>query len=257
MIFRVINIITLFFLFPGFLSAQIRSVEKNTIPDYLGVGLDLGFTSFYGDIDDGPVDGNWLNNIATKIHVTRTFGPVFSMEGNISVGKISAEKRKGITFYNYFKARFIEYTFSAGINLMPVIYPKINEKLNIIPFIGIGLIDFKTQRYDGIADTLIKSYGYDGQKSTTEMVVPFGIKGLYHISNRSAVSLQALISRVNTDKMDGLEGNSNTDYFNFVSFGYVYKFYPGSKLGNVSKSSFKNKKRTKQKSGKKSKVKKE
>jgi hypothetical protein len=231
--YRVILHIALIFLLPVWTYAQIRSIEK-VPPDYLGIGAEAGITIFYGDLDDGPAKGNYLNNYAFKFYVNRTLGPMFSALGSITFGKISGEKKRGSgsNFYNYFNAQFIEYTFNAGIDFVPLIVPRIKNKLKVEGLLGLGLIDFKTKRYDGVSDTLVQSFGYDGQKSTTEMVIPFGAKVLYHINKKSAISIQTVISRVDTDKLDALEGNNNTDYYNFTSFGYIYKFYPGRKNNN-------------------------
>jgi len=241
----VVIIFTFLLLFPCLLMGQISSVEKNTLPDYLGVGIDVGFTGFYGDLDDGAAEGNAFNNYAIKAHVNKTFGPIFMVQGSITFGKCSGEKKRSGGFYNYFYTNFIEYTFNTGFNIVPLFYKKINHKLNVIANIGVGLIDFKTKRYDGNSDTLIKSLGYSGEKSTTELVIPLGAKVLYHIDGHSAVSIQTTFSRIDTDKMDALEGNNNSDYYNFTSIGYIYKFYPGNKNGNVSKNSIKRKKKKK------------
>lgn len=102
-----------------------------------------------------------------------------------------------------------------------------DSKFGLYASIGLGLIDFKVRLYDGSNDSIIQSYGYDGQKSTTEFVIPFGGRAIYHISPSSAVSMQTFISWVDTDKLDGKTGNDNTDYYNFFSVGYVYKFGRG------------------------------
>ena len=39
-----------------------------------------------------------------------------------------------------------------------------------------GLIDFRVKLYEGSSGTLVRSYGYNGENSTTEFVLPIGIR---------------------------------------------------------------------------------
>ncbi|MEZ5199348.1 MAG: hypothetical protein R2764_24075 [Bacteroidales bacterium] len=67
------------------------------------------------------------------------------------------------------------------------------------------------------------------------MVIPVGGKVIYHIDPHSSVSLQTTFSRVDTDKLDAVEGNNNRDYYNYTSIGYMYKINLVSKRGNPSR----------------------
>lgn len=200
---------------------QYRSVAPIS-GDYFGATAEVGITSFFGDLGEGAAQGQLSNNLAYKLQVSKNFKSVVEFSGRVSIGKMSGEKIRSSS-YLYFKNEFVEYTFDLGINVMSF-FGSQRGKFGLYATIGMGLIDFKVKLYDGTNDSLVQSYGYDGQKSTTEFVVPLGGRAIYHISKSSAVSMQTTISWVDTDKLDGKTGNDNTDYYNYFSIGYTYKF---------------------------------
>lgn len=196
--------------------------------DYLGLTAEMGVTSFFGDIDEGAAEGDvFKNNMAYKLMLSRNFKSLFDISGRISMGNMSGQKIRGSNGHTtnyYFKNSFVEYTLDLGINLLAIFSKNYNKKLGVYGTIGMGLVDFRVKLYNGISDTLVRSYGYDGESSTTEFVLPLGIRAIYHITPTSAISIQTTSSRVDTDKLDAVTGNDNTDYYNYFSFGYTYKF---------------------------------
>jgi len=229
----IISLLSLLFLLPIVGSSQIRSVKKTFTIDYYQVGLDAGVTMFFGDVDDGPAPGGLLNNnLAFRLHVGRNFGSLLLINGQVTVGKISGEKKRE-NFYSYFTGRFVEYTFGVGINMVGLFKRDLDNLVAFYANFGIGLIDIKTTRYNGISGEVEQTFGHGDQKATTEMVIPLGGSLIFNISPHSSVSLQTTISRVDTDKMDALEGNDNRDYYNYTSVGYIYKIFNGKK-GSMS-----------------------
>lgn len=231
---------------PLLLSAQHR-YAKNDLGNYYGISAEAGVTTFFGDIDDGPAQGSYTNNLAYKIKASWNIKKIVDFSGRISVGKISGEKKRtsgGKTTYNYFKTEFVEYTFDLGINLLAPILKEKREKFGLYFNVGLGLIDFKVKLFDGTNDSVVQSYGYDGQQSTTEFVLPFGGRFIYHISPASAVCIQTTLSQVNTDKLDGKTGNDNTDFYNYLSVGYTYKINTGQTKKRGSGASRLNKSRS-------------
>lgn len=206
---------------PLWVMGQYRSAGSIS-GNYFGATAEVGITSFFGDIPEGAAQGDLSNNLAYKLQVSKNFNSVVEFSGRISIGKMSGEKKRSSS-YLYFKNEFVEYSADLGINIMSF-FGAHKGKFGLYANIGIGLIDFKVKLYDGTNDSLIQSYGYEGQKSTTEFVVPLGGRAVYHISKSSAVSMQTTISWVDTDKLDGKTGNDNTDFYNYFSVGYTYKF---------------------------------
>ncbi len=204
--------------------AQNGSVEDRLTPNYFEIGADLGFTFFFGDIDEGVAYGSLIkNNPAIRFYVAKNYGSLVSFNLLVTVGKTSGEKiRESVN--QYFKANILEYSFSVGINMVAIFLQRTNTKVGVYANVGIGLIEIKSKLYDGIDNAVVGSYGYD-DKSTTEAVIPVGLKVLYNINKNSSVSIQTTLSRVDTDKMDATVGNDNRDYYNFTSIGYTYKIY--------------------------------
>lgn len=222
-----------FLLLPVLLLGQINRQQTSPYANYFGVSGDFGITTFFGDIDESAAkDMPLKNNKAWQFQVFKNFNAQFQMSGRISFGDISGHKNPGsnaILSNLYFKTQFIEYTFDASINLMSLFTETSNQRVGVYGKVGIGLVDFKTKVYSGVNDSLIGSLGYD-KEATTELVIPFGLKLIYHASKSFAVSTQISASRVNTDKLDNNFGNNNSDYYHFISVGVMYKFFHDKSL---------------------------
>jgi len=227
------HIIFFILICPAFVFSQINSIDDSFSKDYFGISFNTGITSFFGDIDEGPAKGGvFKNNYAFGVSGYKNFGSLFILGGQILAGKLSGEKKRGDNsnvFNRYFKANFIEYSLKTEYNLIAFFSNRVNRKFCLYANVGIGLIDFKTRLYDGFTDSIVGSFGYEGQKSTTELVIPIGIRVVYNINKRSAISLQTSSRRVDTDKLDAMTGNNNSDYFNYTSIGYIYKVYRNKK----------------------------
>ena len=209
---------------PLFSFSQINS-KMNDASSALGLGLDAGITSTFGDIDEGPAQGDIMNNMAFRASVCKNFGPWFILEGQVLVGNLSGEKKRGgdeASNYQYFKTEFIEYSLNADINLISLFGKNKNPRFNLCADIGVGIFTFKSKLYDGNDDSVIDSYGYNG-KSEAELVIPVGIKIGYNITNKLYVLAQSSTRIVNTDLLDAKEGNNNRDFYNYTSVGLIYK----------------------------------
>jgi len=137
-----ISILVLLLVLPVIGFPQIRSVQNSLTQDYFQVGLDAGITIFFGDIDDGPANGGLLqNNMAYKLHVGRNFGSLLLINGQISIGDISGEKKNRDDVYWYFKGGFVEYTFGVGINTVALFKRDLD---NLIAFYVNLLISLST-----------------------------------------------------------------------------------------------------------------
>ena len=222
---------------PFYAFTQMNSLNEGISEDYIGIGVSAGITSFFGDIDEGVAEGSFIsNNSAFGLRLSKDFGSIFALGGEVTLGSLSGSKKRGSgsdSYYKYFQTRFIEYNLSTQYNLMGLISDNVNRKLNIYATIGIGLIDFRSKLYNGYNDSVEVSLGYYGEKTTTELAIPVGLKFVYHISDKSSIVFETTSRRVDSDKLDAVEGNNNRDYYNFTAIGYIYKFYPDRRNPNI------------------------
>ena len=217
--------------FIGF--SQENSKNKNS-SNAIGIGFDAGITTFSGDIDEGSAQGDIFNNMAYRVSLHKNLSKWFFLEGQVLFGNLSGEKKRGSgesLNYQYFKTEFIEYSLNADINIVPILSKNPNPKFNICFNIGAGIFTYKAKLYDGNDDSVLDSYGYDGEKSSPEFVIPVGIKLGYNISKHFYLLAQTSSRMVNSDLIDAKEGNNNSDFYNYTSVGFVYKIFltPSSK----------------------------
>lgn len=211
-------------MFAEMANAQVRSSRDKVGSNYYGFGAGFGITTFFGDIDEGPAEGDvFKNNIAYKLSANITFDSQLKLSGSINFGKMSGDKKRGNKYHLYFKNSFVQYTFDFAVNFVAFFTKNTQYRIMVFGGLGIGLIDFRTTLYNGKNNSIIQSFGKDGEKSTTEFALPLTMEVMYHLSKSSAVFLQTSISSVDTDKLDGLSGNNNRDYYNYLSIGYTYK----------------------------------
>lgn len=221
---------------PIFSISQVNSNNQNT-SNTLGFGFDVGITTFFGDIDESAAQGDLSNNIAYRLSVNKSIGYWFFVEGQILVGNLSGEKKRGSgeqLSYLYFNTKFNEFSLNADINVISLFTKKRSPKFNLLVGGGLGIITFKSKLIDGNTDAEIDSYGYSGEPSSPELTGILGLKATYKISNHFYVLGQTSQRVVNTDFLDSKEGGDKWDSFNFTSVGLVYKIF----LGRSSKSKF-------------------
>ena len=220
---------------------------------YIGVGVDMGITQFFGDVDEGPAPGGYMqNNIAVRVSAVKSVNSLFLLGGQILTGKVSGEKKRGSDNHYYFNASFTEYSFYTEFNIYGIFIKSEKSKFNVYASVGIGLINFKTKLYDVINDSVVKSWGYGGQERTTESVIPFGLRADYHFNERFVINGLLSSRKIATDKLDGVSGNNNTDYFGYYSLGIIYKLNAGSAKKGHSKKGKGNRKSKKRKGDSKS-----
>lgn len=216
---------------PFLLTAQSRYKRGHVIGNHFGVTAEVGVTTFFGDISgEGSAPGGISNNLAYKFKGNWNLKEIVDISGRVSVGKISGEKISSggsSGSHSYFITEFTEYTVDVGVNIFALLLKSHRDKFGLYVNAGLGLIDFKVKLFDGKNDSVLQTYGYEGQQSTTERVLPIGGRFIYHITPAHAVSIQTTLSQVDTDKLDGKTGNNNTDFYNYFSIGYTYKIHYG------------------------------
>ena len=226
--------------------SQINSQKTNTA-NTLGVGFDVGITTFFGDIDEAPAKGDYMNNIAYRISLRKNLGYWFFLEGQVLVGNLSGEKKSGTSSYLYFHNDFAEYSLNADINVISLFTKNPNPKFNLCLGGGAGIITFNSKLYNGNDNIVLDSDGYEAENSSSEVSIIGSIKIAYNISNSFYLLGQTSHRVIDTDLLDSKEGYDKWDIFNYTSIGLIYKIdlNPSSKNSFSGYGKYDNKKRGK------------
>jgi len=233
---RAVYIITAVSLVLFVLGVSQQTKSQNT----LGIGLDFGITTFFGDVDDAPAQSDYTNNLAYRVSVNKNIWYWLAVEGHFLAGNLSGEKKKvsgGTTNYIYFTSRFVEFMLNAEINMVPLFTKNVSPRFDVIPGGGIGFINFKTNLYNGTDDALIDSYGYAPEESSPELAMLLGLKLTYKINEHFYIVGLTSNRIVNSDNVDSKTGQDEWDFFNYTSIGISYKIFLNA--GNSSQNSFK------------------
>ena len=229
MINKILYYLLIFLTFPAVGLSQINS-RNEAAQSIIGLGLDVGITYFFGDIDEGPAQGDLMNNMAFRGSVCKNFGYWFILGGQVLVGNLSGEKKRGtgeVANYQYFKTSFTEYSLNANIDIVALFGKKRTPRFIFCIDFGAGVFTFKSKLFNGKDDSEIASYGYDG-KSLMKPVIPVGAKIGYDITDHLSFIVQTSTRIVFSDLLDAKEGNNNRDFYNFSSAGLIYKIFTGS-----------------------------
>jgi len=158
--------------------------------------------------------------------LNKQLSPVFALQGQLQIGKLSGIKRKVDAYFN---ASFTEYGINGILNFRNLFFPNAkNCKITVYGIAGIGLIDFKSlQRSISTGDT-IHSYGYGqyGQKNeaTSEIVIPLGLGVKYKINKKFDIGIESTINNVNTDKLDArIKTGTAKDKYGYTALTLTYK----------------------------------
>ncbi len=191
--------------------------------------LDLGFTQFHGDLASSDIP---FEKVAEETHLggalqlQKYFNPWLSLGGRLMYGQLDGqEDRPG---KRYFHNRFLEWNAFGQINMSNLFWDyKPERKWTITGFAGIGIIDFRTNAYQG--DTWLASLGYnnmgeDKAQRTSELIFPGGLGLNYRFNERWDINTKATMHLVNSDKLDYYMQGDWNDAFAFYSFGAVYHF---------------------------------
>lgn len=224
---KTIFIIIALLYIPIFSISQVNS-NKEINSNTMGFGFDVGITTFFGDIDEGAAKGDISNNIAYRFSVNKSIGYWFFVEGQVLVGNLSGEKKRGSgeqLNYLYFNTKFNEYSLNADISVISLFTKNRSPKFNLLVGGGLGVITFKSKLIDGTTEMEIDSYGYSGEPSSPELSGILGLKATYKINRNFYILAQTSNRLVNTDLLDSKEGKDQWDSFNFTSVGLVYKIF--------------------------------
>jgi outer membrane protein OmpA-like peptidoglycan-associated protein len=209
----------------------------------VSVGLNFGSLLPYGDIkkwDFWPTkeELSWGGGAI----VNYQFSPLFAMQGQLLVGKLSGEKPRFLNTtgsYHHgqqanlkFEAEFYETSINFTVSLNRLLTPcsKLNNRLNIYALAGLGYVSFRSQLRKTDDDSFVASWGWltNGTvkgNMTRELVIPVGMGVKYKINDRFDVYLESTIRNAYTDKLDAyVRANNSNDKYGFTSLGFIMRF---------------------------------
>lgn len=198
------------------------------------VNLNAGPTIFLGDVkqyDYWPVstyNNEWRG--AGGVIIGKQLLPFLDLRAQLLCGKLAGTKRTydgGSPANMYFKANFIDYNANLKLDFLSLFKGDSFRRVSVYGYAGIGIVDFRTKRYNLLTDVLEKSYGYDANnektKATSETVFPVGIGVEYNFTEKISMVIDYSKRFVNSDKLDALKSEKN-DMYDYISLGLTYHF---------------------------------
>jgi opacity protein-like surface antigen len=230
----------------SFNSYSQSSLGSDTIANWSAT-LSTGSMLLYGDLRQygiwpmGKTD--YPKDISERkcgfgLAVNRKLSPVFSVQGQFQMGKLSGFKREANAC---FISGFNEWGINGIVNFVKLILPDLeNQKISVYGVLGIGLINIKAMQKSISTDEVVISYGYEingeKQKRTTETVIPIGIGVKYTINNNFDAGIEILMNNVNTDKLDAyVSEGSAKDKYGYTCLTLTYKLPSIGIIGNSGK----------------------
>lgn len=184
------------------------------------VNLNIGFTSYFGDLSQYDLQATSKLLFESK----PAYGLKLSKQ--IKVFRISGQVIYGGFRSNYktehsFETRLIEYSLQAGLNMLPILFPRKQKKYGLEVYVGVGQFIFNTS---------VDSY-FDGQQITDaystgvpEFVYFFGSEFYVNLSKQLKVTTNLSIRQVQNDNIDKYIKNGDFDYYSLLNVGISYSF---------------------------------
>lgn len=205
------------------------------------LNLNLGMTSFYGDLTDNKnrlftntpfnryfyQDREMVYGVLLKKHISRTF----SIRGEFNHGKL---KSNPSSYDLHFNSKFNEYYLGAELNIANLFRPEKGEHpWDVYVYTGLGVTDYRTWLYDDESGELLDRQGYGESrwfdqkpKMATAFTIPSGMGVSYRLSDEWALNFETSINLMVTDKMDAYNSDvSGIEGYGITSLGISYYFH--------------------------------
>jgi len=200
------------------------------------VNANIGTSLFYGDIKQfrvAPLTTSYTNEYQASggIIVSKQLFSFLSLRGQLLTGKLSGIKR---SVNEYFKTSYVDYSLNLKLDITKLIYKEVEKKTSFYTYAGIGMMDYRVNKYNISNNQVVSSFGYNNGsiydannnkiKATTETVFPLGIGVDYMLSYNVSMNLDYSRRIVNNDKVDATIGKAKHDMFDYISVGITYHF---------------------------------
>ena len=182
-----------------------------------GVNLNMGATSFFGDVslyDDDYADKlKKESSIGYGIIISRRINPLFNLELQFLKGKLKGKNSK-----SQFEADVLEYTFNTTLNIVNLLLPDNEGRFFLYAKMGLGQFRFSSrltykdpEKEDRIVDT-----------GVPEFVFLLGTGAYYSLSPSFSFNAEVNGRMTNNDQIDGTKNKKDKDYYSYISLGITY-----------------------------------
>lgn len=210
---------------------------KGQIQGYRGyehwyIGLNLGTSSFYGDISErsgafsniNPFSGNFYQDrdFMFGLMLTKKINGVFWTRLNLLAGTMDASNSTGNL---YFKSDVVEFTGIGMLSLTEIFLGEdITRPVNAYAFVGGGIVSYRSWKRMIDTDSLIDMEG-TGKRKAVNFVLPVGLGVDYRVTDQFTLTGEFSIRRLGTDRLDAhSKDGSYREGYGLISLGLHYQF---------------------------------
>lgn len=196
-----------------------RGAKGRFILQNWSLSLNVGFTSYYGDLSQ--YDGNFPLKLvfeskpAVGLKLTKYLIPVLGVSGQVIYGGFHSDFLEGHSF----ETRLVEYNFMAVLDVTRLVFPGKLRDYGLEVSAGMGQFLFQTSL----------TANDDGQHSvvslkngTPEFVYFFGGEFYYKINRRFRLTANLSIRQAQNDNIDKYVASNDYDYYSWFSFGITW-----------------------------------
>ncbi len=222
------------FLMASVMSLNAQGRRSAGLFDNWSMNLNLGVTSFYGDIsvNDGDILKKYTEESAPaySLRVSKFINDNFGIGGQVLYGNLKGTRNYSNVHIHSFNSKVLEYNFSLRYIVTNSLMGR-PTKLNLELYSGMGQFFFKTTFTDVYPDDPASKKPLEVntfEKMTPEFVYFFGGVLNYNVTKEIALTMNLGLRQAHNDKMDGkrypTEKDKLTwDYYTHTSFGVTYK----------------------------------
>jgi len=213
-----------------------KSIQHHPFAKRWYMGITLGPDFYYGDLTSGSVFPKGNVSMAGSLFFHHHFNDLIGLRIQLLAGGLNGSVdlvTEGKTVTAAFTGLFIETEASATLNFSNLIVPPTaKRRVFVYGHLGLGVGGWYSK-------LLNKVYNYDSLSTdnplnnfNASLILPFGIGGIFRISDKFHASVEWTWRTCFSDKVDNTSGGYKFDVVDYLAFGIAMRI--GGK-GKVSK----------------------
>lgn len=210
-------------MFYGQKSDNVKRVNYTDFENYVYASGDLGLGALAGDNSKFKVRLNGHLGLGYQ------FDNILGAKINLGFGGLNG----GFDNYEIKKLNYFETNINLTINFLDIILGyNPDRKFNIVPHVGVGVIQYRVHTTDNNGNTVYKggfkdnkdgnAQGYGIGKRRVAATIPMGLEVNYRINQRWTAFIDFTTNYTDTDRLDGIASNKH-DWFSGVNLGATYR----------------------------------